>query len=120
MTIQLNIDNPSLLAEQALAHTLYVPRWSLRNYLERIQRTNKGKIVLWLNENQTPVGVAIISVMGQVMTFVHPDYRRQGIGSKMVAALLQAYPCNTQYLFGDYGVAGSLGFWKHNGIAVGA
>lgn len=119
MAIILNVDNPSQLAEKALKHTLYVPRWGLKPYLERIQRTNKGKIVLFVNDEHAPVGVAIITVLGQVMTFVLPTARRQGIGSKMVKALLETYPCKPEYLYGEYGAAGSINFWKQNGITAG-
>lgn len=101
-------------ALKALQAQLFVPGWVLEAVLQSIVKINVGKVVLGYVAG-VPVGVAVIW-NHQVMVYVAPDYRLQGVGSKLVGTLRSRF-CGIDIKAG-YGVKGSSSFWRKLGIDV--
>lgn len=101
-------------AHKALEGNLFVSGWALESVLRSIMKINVGKIVLGEVAGH-PVGVAVIW-NHQVMVYVSPDYRLQGIGSKLVETLKSRF--SGLEVKAGYGVKGSTAFWQKLGVTV--
>lgn len=94
----------------ALKAKLYVPGWALQPYLSWLRRRGERSwvdVTIRLAFNgETPIGIGVRHIDGPYnpMCFVRPQYRRKGIGSKLVEG----------FSFDEYeeGIKGSDQFWR--------
>lgn len=110
------------LAKEALQARLYVPGWDMNPTLHYIINTsnsiNYGVAVAYMDS--VPVGVAIVKTSwnGVVYVFVRKKYRCNGVGRKLVNALISnyyggEYPCGHAT-----GATGCVDFFHKVGLDI--
>lgn len=103
-------------ARIALKHRLYVPTWTLKLVLRDLAHGQyQASQVSIAFKDDVPVAVAVYdSQWRQVMCFVRPTERRQGIGTAVVRALEFFRSCT----YANKGGPGSMEFWAANQVDV--
>lgn len=75
------------LAKLAIDHHLYIDGWSLREILKDVIAHPKLFTIAMSFHDDIPVGVCVMEEFTYVSTFVHPDFRQQGIGTDLFTSL---------------------------------
>lgn len=99
-------------AEAALSCHLYIEGFGLKKYLERMVKydMDNGTKICMCFDKGTPVAICLTDKGNEIETFVKEEYRRRGIGTKMVKQL--SHP-ETKY---NSGLDGSVEFYKSLGL----
>ncbi len=110
-------------ADIVLKNRLYVSGWLMSGLMKKLRESSSEfsdvEIVLAFDE-QIPVGVCVHyskedfmrHKYSRIQAFVRKQYRRNGIGSKMVRRVKKTRP------FAYHGVDGSDLFWHSVGVPV--
>lgn len=102
-------------AKIALDNQLFVPGWTMRDYLQVTSIVFLGACVALAFDGDKPIAVALsapYSDSNHVMFFVHESYRRQGVATNLLNLMNLD---NGKKLFGVEGIRGSKKFFeKHN------
>jgi GNAT superfamily N-acetyltransferase len=105
--------------ELALKHRLYVSRWNLHHELSIGAKYDRVKqAAVWV-ENGIPLGVAVITMFGDVQAFVRKSRRREGIGSKLIDEMKRREGKDASKMDAGIGLKkGSEDFWRANNIKM--
>ena len=94
----------------ALQHRLYVIGWNLQIYLKKSSNGGKSFIVL-AYENEIPIGIGhYYYENGLCNFFVRKEYRRRGIGSKLVQEVKKN--SDKDKLYAHFGISESKIFFE--------
>jgi len=100
-------------AKLALTHRLFVNGWMLREELLYAVDYPKLYDIKLEYKNKKPVAVALLTKSdGLVSVFVRKEWRRKGLGTKLVNRFGDKVKC------AGYGVIGSENFYKKLGVQV--
>lgn len=106
-------------AQHALDNRVYVAGWSLSHELRKIRdgiSTNMN-VELYIRDG-VPIGVAIYDhLFYMVMVFVRKAYRRQGIGTSLVAKVTEDVTRKHSLVAGE-GIRESRLFFEKNGVST--
>lgn len=104
------------LAKDALANGLFVKGWTLQSKLSSIVNGYEEYPVALYYQMNVPVAVAIVNTEHSIFEiFVLPQYRRTGIGTKLITYLKLKYP---QVKGNSNGTYASSEFFLKNGLEL--
>lgn len=95
-------------------HYLYVPSWSFQMWLTHRYYQNRIKQIFIVYKDKIPVGASIVLTDESdvnVGFFVKPQYRRLGLGKRLMKSVSENN--KEQNLYYDYGIPESLGFFEN-------
>lgn len=99
-------------AHMARKHRLYVPGWVMRtiysDWMECPDMIMANDRLAVMYHDSRPIGAATFTIQGtEAMVYVKPDYRRRGIGTKLIQSATSHV---SRYDYG-HGIRGSDQFW---------
>lgn len=107
------------LATLAFNAQLYIPTWQMECVYQDILNGKRHFGIVIHMENNAPVACATINKRnGLISCFVLPQMRSQGIGKRLIHALLKKYHKSNKTVYACFGIKGSEKFYQSCQIAA--
>lgn len=111
-----NLNESAEFAKVAISNRLFVPLWTMRQYLDPLDIVFFGTKVALAYDNDRPIGVALCSDYpdkNHLQVFIRKSYRRKGIGTNLLNIVNQK---NGKKSYAVEGIKGSEKFFQKNHI----
>lgn len=111
-----NLSESLTFAKVAISNRLFIPRWTMREYLNTLDIVFFNTKVALAYDDDKPIGVALCSDYpdkNHLQVFIRKNYRRKGIGTNLLNIVNQN---NGKTPYAVEGIKGSEKFFQKNNI----